>query len=207
MPELSGNRINRHRQLRSVWRNSRISIETDGVRNKTGNPAAEKAPAAADRFYRPELDALRFFAFFAVLLHHGPDGGNFLSLVKAAGGFGLSIFFLLSGYLITELLLRECGQTDTIAWGLFFERRALLNLAAVLCGACSRGRNRRHTTAPLLGLSCGNCAYVCVCGQLGSTRLSVRRVGWPSVEHIQALACLSASWRLTFPINTSKSRF
>lgn len=91
----------------------------------TGDIAEKAVPTPAKRFYRPELDVLRFFAFFAVLLHHGPDGGNFLSLVRAAGGFGLSMFFLLSGYLITELLCREREQTNTIAWGLFFKRRAL----------------------------------------------------------------------------------
>ena len=79
------------------------------------------------RFYRPELDALRFFAFLAVLFHHGPgpQGSKFLWLVCSAGGFGLSMFFLLSAYLITELLIREHEQTENIAWGLFFVRRAL----------------------------------------------------------------------------------
>lgn len=83
------------------------------------------APAVAGRFYRPELDALRFFAFLAILLHHGPLGRHFLWLVNAAGGYGLSMFFLLSAYLITELLIREREQTDTIAWSFFFVRRAL----------------------------------------------------------------------------------
>jgi peptidoglycan/LPS O-acetylase OafA/YrhL len=80
---------------------------------------------AGRRFYRPELDALRFFAFLAVLLHHGPTPGHFLRLARAAGGYGLSMFFLLSAYLITELLLREREQSGRIAWGLFFARRAL----------------------------------------------------------------------------------
>ena len=83
------------------------------------------ANAVPKRFYRPELDALRFFAFLAVLLHHGPQGRHFLWVVCSAGGYGLSMFFLLSAYLITELLLREREQTETIAWGRFFVRRAL----------------------------------------------------------------------------------
>lgn len=84
-------------------------------------------PTGALRFYRPELDALRFFAFLAVLFHHGPgpQGSKFLWLVCSAGGFGLSMFFLLSAYLITELLIRERERTENIAWGLFFIRRAL----------------------------------------------------------------------------------
>jgi peptidoglycan/LPS O-acetylase OafA/YrhL len=79
----------------------------------------------AKRFYRPELDALRFFAFLAVLMHHGPYGPGFLNFVCRACGFGLSMFFLLSAYLITELLLREREQSGTISWKLFFARRAL----------------------------------------------------------------------------------
>ena len=77
------------------------------------------------RFYRPELDGLRFFAFLVVLIHHGPSSPGLPDMVTRAGAFGLSMFFLLSAYLITELLVREREQTGTIAWRLFFTRRAL----------------------------------------------------------------------------------
>jgi len=76
-------------------------------------------------YYRPELDALRFFAFLAVLIHHGPNPHGFPGVVRSAGGFGVSLFFVLSAYLITELLLRERTQTGTISWPHFFTRRAL----------------------------------------------------------------------------------
>jgi peptidoglycan/LPS O-acetylase OafA/YrhL len=81
--------------------------------------------AAASRFYRPEIDALRFFAFLGVFVHHGPTTGGAVETFHSAGGFGLSMFFLLSAFLITELLLRERDQTNTVAWRLFFTRRAL----------------------------------------------------------------------------------
>ena len=87
--------------------------------------APRKTAAHKATFYRPELDALRFFAFAAVLVHHGPDAPGFLGIARMAGGFGLSMFFLLSAYLITELLLREREQSGRIAWNLFFARRAL----------------------------------------------------------------------------------
>jgi peptidoglycan/LPS O-acetylase OafA/YrhL len=90
------------------------------------------------RFYHPELDALRFFAFLAVLVHHGPDSSAFPIVVRGSGGFGLSMFFLLSAYLITELLLREREQSGTVSWKRFFIRRALriwpLYYAAVAVG-------------------------------------------------------------------------
>ena len=87
--------------------------------------AAATSQGTAKRFYRPELDALRFFAFLAVLLHHGPHATRYLTFFASAGGLGLSMFFLLSAYLITELLLREREQSGTVAWGFFFTRRAL----------------------------------------------------------------------------------
>lgn len=84
----------------------------------------EEKSKKGGRYYRPELDALRFFSFIAVLLHHGPTG-KYLDIVVAVGAFGLSMFFLLSAFLITELLLREREQTATVTWKFFFIRRAL----------------------------------------------------------------------------------
>jgi peptidoglycan/LPS O-acetylase OafA/YrhL len=92
-------------------------------------PAEEPEPKPrrnpAGRFYRPELDALRFFAFLLVLVHHGPNFPGPLNVIRGMGAYGLSLFFLLSAYLITELLLREREQTNNVSWGLFFIRRAL----------------------------------------------------------------------------------
>jgi peptidoglycan/LPS O-acetylase OafA/YrhL len=90
-----------------------------------GVKPARCASAQRKPFYRPELDALRFFAFAAILAHHGPHAPGLPGVVVMVGGFGLSMFFLLSAYLITELLLRERAQSGTVAWSLFFARRAL----------------------------------------------------------------------------------
>ena len=80
------------------------------------------------RFYRPELDAVRFLAFMAVFLHHclpiQPNGSWKVSFTMACG-FGLSVFFTLSAYLITTLLLRERAQTGTVSLPLFYKRRIL----------------------------------------------------------------------------------
>ncbi len=77
------------------------------------------------RFYRPELDALRFFAFLAVLVHHGPAAPGVAGMIRDIGGFGLSMFFVLSAYLITELLLREHARTGSVSLKFFYIRRAL----------------------------------------------------------------------------------
>ena len=91
-----------------------------------------------EQFYRPELDVLRFFAFLAVFLHHslpgfelGHHSGRLVSvfwfetLLKESGSFGVCLFFLLSAYLITELLQRERDRTGKINLGSFYLRRIL----------------------------------------------------------------------------------
>jgi peptidoglycan/LPS O-acetylase OafA/YrhL len=88
------------------------------------------------KFYRPELDILRFVAFALVFLYHTASsirgemssGGaiqRFLSDAAMAGSYGVDLFFLLSAYLITTLLLREKNRTGTIDTRSFYARRIL----------------------------------------------------------------------------------
>jgi peptidoglycan/LPS O-acetylase OafA/YrhL len=89
-------------------------------------------PTVADRYYRPELDLLRFLAFFCVFATHRMDmspidaracyWGHHISLV---GVFGVPVFFLLSAFLITELLTREQEATGSIDIKAFYARRIL----------------------------------------------------------------------------------
>ena len=78
------------------------------------------------RFYRPELDVLRFFAFLLVFLHHGlnPTTG-LLDSFRVSGALGVCLFFMLSSYLITELLEREETQFETVHLRAFYLRRGL----------------------------------------------------------------------------------
>ena len=82
---------------------------------------------AKQRFYRPELDVLRFLAFLLVFFRHGYEAfaSPGVRRVGEASGIGLPVFFLLSAYLITELLLREQEKTGTIHLRAFFVRRIL----------------------------------------------------------------------------------
>jgi peptidoglycan/LPS O-acetylase OafA/YrhL len=78
------------------------------------------------RFYRPELDVLRLVAFLLVFMRHSPFGGSrLLNLAHDAGASGVGVFFLLSAYLITELLEREDSRTGSIHLGSFYVRRML----------------------------------------------------------------------------------
>ena len=66
--------------------------------------------------YRPDIDGLRAVAVAAVVLHHA-----FPNAVK--GGFiGVDIFFVISGFLISQLLLRDL-QAGKFSLGVFYQRR------------------------------------------------------------------------------------
>ena len=86
--------------------------------------------------YRPHLDGIRALAVVAVILFH-------LGYGWIPGGFvGVDVFFVLSGYLITGLLLTEAAEHGSIALGRFYARRArrllpasLVVLLAVIVGS------------------------------------------------------------------------
>lgn len=109
------------------------------VRPALDAPVVADAPKRA-AFYRPELDGLRFCSFLAVFVSHaylispamfaeaGPIGTEIGRWALAAGHCGyaaVAVFFVLSSYLITELLLREHERTGKIDVPAFYARRAL----------------------------------------------------------------------------------
>lgn len=68
--------------------------------------------------YRPEIDGLRAIAIISVLLFHA--GFEFIS-----GGFvGVDVFFVISGYLITSIILKELSKGNSFSYLNFYERRA-----------------------------------------------------------------------------------
>ena len=100
--------------------------------NQAIRSAAGRQSEPAQRFYLPELDVLRFFAFFAVFVSHVPPYGPIfydthgaLGRLGAGGAFGVDLFFTLSGYLLTSLLLREREETGDIDLKAFYVRRIL----------------------------------------------------------------------------------
>jgi peptidoglycan/LPS O-acetylase OafA/YrhL len=70
--------------------------------------------SAYDKFYLPELDALRFFAFLAVFSCHSWDFRHGTNQLIDIGTFGVDLFFTLSAFLITELLVREKEQFGAV---------------------------------------------------------------------------------------------
>ena len=89
------------------------------------------------RFYQPELDGLRFYAFLGVFICHTlPFDGTFYrkfhlpmpwlwGAVAKSGAAGVDLFFALSAFLITSILLREREETGGISLRRFYLRRIL----------------------------------------------------------------------------------
>lgn len=85
-------------------------------------PGLSRAPR---RRYMPGLDGLRAIAVLAVIFYH-------LGFPWADGGLlGVSIFFVLSGYLITDILLAEWEAWESISLKVFWLRRARRLLPAL----------------------------------------------------------------------------
>ena len=78
--------------------------------------------------FRPDIEGMRAIAIVSVLLAHA-------GVAIFAGGYvGVDVFFVISGYLITRLLLGEFGRDNTISIRRFYARRAkrLLPQSAML---------------------------------------------------------------------------
>ena len=88
--------------------------------------AVQSEGAIAQSRYVPALDGLRALAVLAVIFYH-------MMMPWAPGGLlGVTIFFVLSGYLITGLLLREFSETGSISLKNFWLRRVRRIIPAVV---------------------------------------------------------------------------
>src|SRR5579864_1647508 len=134
------------------------------------------------RFYRPELDVLRFFAFLGVFIFHAAPRtmdfydragyphwlSSLLIPTFGAGAYGVDLFFALSAYLITSLLLRERDATGFLDLRGFYLRRILriwpLYLAfvafAAVFAALVPGQNLPMRYVVGYSLLAGNWIYV-----------------------------------------------
>lgn len=74
-------------------------------------------------FYRAEIDGLRAIAVVSVILYHAQT--IFFGKDWFEGGFiGVDIFFVISGFLITRVILSELQSTGSFGFLNFYERRA-----------------------------------------------------------------------------------
>ena len=124
-----------------------------------GSISSPEAPRVVRHHRRPALDGVRAVAVAAVVAYH---------LDALQGGFvGVDVFFVMSGYLITTLLMRERSHTGAISLRAFWGRRirrlwplawaVLLAVAAAgLVGVWDADQQRRlpgQTAASLLNVA------------------------------------------------------
>lgn len=81
--------------------------------------------------YRPEIDGVRGIAVVAVIFYHAQI--TIFGHQPFQGGFiGVDIFFVISGYLITSIILKELVTTGKFSFKHFYERRIRRILPALL---------------------------------------------------------------------------
>jgi peptidoglycan/LPS O-acetylase OafA/YrhL len=106
-----------------LWRpcaaRARLRIESVNAENKTASRAPAAGPREATEFHIPTLDGLRALSFMLVFLAHAGLGR------LLPGGLGVTIFFFLSGYLVTTLLRIEHSRHGSISLPAFYLRRLL----------------------------------------------------------------------------------
>ncbi|MGZ4688981.1 MAG: acyltransferase family protein [Acidimicrobiia bacterium] len=104
---------------------ARTDAQPDGAAAGTGSGSGVATRHLVRMRYVPGLDGLRAIAVTAVLFYHA-------DLNWIPGGFlGVDVFFVISGYLITSLLLAEFRNRGRIGLGQFYLRRARRLLPAL----------------------------------------------------------------------------
>ena len=74
------------------------------------------------RHYRPEIDGLRCIAVISVIFYHAQI--TIFGFQPFKGGFiGVDIFFVISGYLITSIILKEILEKGSFSFKNFYKRR------------------------------------------------------------------------------------
>ncbi|TMK46543.1 MAG: acyltransferase [Actinobacteria bacterium] len=104
-------------------------VMTRGRHSAPSRTGTRTRPRPAEKVYRPGLDGLRAVAVIGVLLYHA--GVRWMP----GGLLGVDLFFVISGFLITSLLITELQRSGRIALAGFYGRRArrlFPALAAVL---------------------------------------------------------------------------
>src|SRR5947209_11507325 len=106
------------RTVRAEVPNAMTSVSSTELQLDAAAAAAPAEPAPPERSLRPDIEGLRAVAVIAVILFH-------MKFPGVAGGYvGVDVFFVLSGFLITSLLVDERARRGVISLRRFYGRRA-----------------------------------------------------------------------------------
>ncbi|WGL53063.1 acyltransferase [Nocardioides sp. BP30] len=150
---------------------------------------AREAVAAQERWRlgrRPGLDVVRGVAILMVMISHLRHGW------RSEGSIGVSIFFVLSGFLITALLLEERRETGRIDFKAFYARRARRLLPAMVVMIVVVSAVKAHLGVPWRGSMASVLLYVSNWAYIHGVRMT-----W--VQHTWSLA-IEEQFYLVWPI-------
>ncbi|MCU1428003.1 MAG: hypothetical protein JWL83_2003 [Actinomycetia bacterium] len=158
-----------------------VELDTGAARVNDG----AHAPVAPSPFgYQPALDGLRAVAILSVMLFHLVFHNR---LILEHGLLGVDAFFVLSGFLITTLLLREHGRKDRISLGNFYLRRALRLLPLLACVLVFAVVVNVAFSAGYPGRPSGQ----------GITAAAFYYANWYTLHHNTGLGFLGVTWSLS----------
>ncbi|HEX6425592.1 MAG TPA: acyltransferase family protein [Acidimicrobiales bacterium] len=166
----------------------------------TRGPASRRRPSWQSRplGYHPALDGVRAVAVALVVAYH-------LGYARVAGGYvGVEVFFVLSGWLVSALLMNEHHRTGAIALGRFWLRRArrlLPAMAVVIAGTVTAASIARPgLLAELRGQAVAAIAYHLNWRLVLDQRSYFEAAGGPSpLEHLWSLS-IEEQFYLVFPL-------
>ena len=93
-------------------------VSIDSVEDHPPDSRDESGTAPSDRRFRPDVEGLRAVAIVLVVLYHGNVG------IFSGGYIGVDVFFVISGFVIAGLLLREHATSGRTSLGHFYARRS-----------------------------------------------------------------------------------
>jgi peptidoglycan/LPS O-acetylase OafA/YrhL len=106
---------------------SAAPVQTGGDSKLSPSPSASPRPSRSGHgTFRPDVEGMRGIAVLLVVLYH-------VGIPGIRGGFtGVDVFFVLSGFLITDLLVKEAARTGRISFVQFYARRTRRLLPAAI---------------------------------------------------------------------------
>jgi peptidoglycan/LPS O-acetylase OafA/YrhL len=164
-----------------------VVLEALARSETTSETVQPGAPTTAEFAHVPALDGVRAIAVILVLLFHNYQTAPGGSHAWDGGFLGVDVFFVLSGFLITSLLLHEHERSERIDLRRFWSRRARRLLPALFVAVVGAALLAKFVYAPAIAAN--------VRGESISSLLYVEN--WYRLNTMASPSVLSHTWSLS----------